>query len=120
MALQMERPAPALMLLDGGRRAMDSDYPRDPHPQDTRTYLEELIRDDPYNLSVAAIAAFADTLAARFPERDPMHRGIAHMLLITYMDAWLVGYEAGYDNGIDEGKDIVRLGLRDTLSGDRS
>ncbi len=120
MALQMERPAPALMLLDGGRRAMDSDYPRGPHPQDTRTYLEELIRDDPYNLSVAAIEAFADTLAARFPERDPMHRGIAHMLLITYMDAWLAGYDLGYYNGIDEGKDIVRLGLLDTLPGDRA
>jgi hypothetical protein len=120
MALQMEHPAPALTLLDGGRRAMDSDYPRGPHPQDTRTYLDELISGDPYYLNVAAIDAFADTLAARFPERDPMHRDIAHMLLIAYMDAWLAGYESGYYNGIDEGKDIVRLGLRDTLPGDRS
>lgn len=114
MALQMERPAPALTMLDGGRMTMSAPYSRGPHPQDTRTYLQGLIDSDPYYLTVVEIDAFADTLAARFPERDPLHRGIAHMAMITYMDAWLAGYETGYDHGVAEGKAIVRLGLIDT------
>jgi len=95
------------------RRAVSAPYPQGAHPEDTRTYLAALIRDDPYCLTVPAIEAFADTLAARFPGRDPLQRSSAHMALLAYMDGWLVGYEAGYYPGIEEGKDIVRLGLRD-------
>ncbi len=95
------------------QRAVGAPYPQGPHPEDTRTYLAALIRDDPYCLSVPAIDAFADTLAARFPERDPLHRGMAHMAMLAYMDGWLAGYDHGYCSGIEEGKDIVRLGLRD-------
>ena len=64
-----------------------------------RRELQELISGAPYNLSVAEIAAYADTLANRFPGTDLIDRGVAHHMMIAYMDGWLAGNEDGQKAG---------------------
>lgn len=106
MALPMERPAPALTMLDGGRIAVNAAFPQGPHPLDTRAYLEELINGEPYYLSVKSIDDFADTLAEQYPQRDPLNRGIAHIAMIAHMDGWIAGNDEGYDRGADDAHDF--------------
>ena len=72
-----------------------------------RRELQELIGGDPYHLRVAAIDAYADRLADRFPGTDLIDRGVAHHMLIAYMDGWLAGNDDGYSSGTDSELDFA-------------
>ena len=72
-----------------------------------RRELQELIGGDPYNLSVKAIDAYADTLANRFPGTDLIDRGLAHHMMVAYMDGWLAGNDDGYSSGTDSELDFA-------------
>jgi hypothetical protein len=98
MALRVDE-RPALTVIDGGRQDMTTPMPRYDATV-RRRELQELIDSyDDGGLTVAAINAYADLLAARHPGTDAIDRGIAHAKLAAYMDGWLQGYDEGHNAG---------------------
>lgn len=72
-----------------------------------RRELQALIEDR--DLDVRAADAYADTLAARFPGTDALHRAVAGAAMLGYLDGWLAAYDHAYDAGLTEGYDFALL-----------
>ena len=80
-----------------------------PDTRATTDYREALA--DP---AVEAVDTFADELAAVFAGHDPQSRGVVRLALGAFIDGWQASYDDRYRAGKEEGRNIERLGLRDS------